>query len=200
MAPFIVNHPTLLNNWIFCRETALKKIRELKKVDKKDSNLFKNCVRNSIKNITSWNTDSEYQLQKINLLLHDVRKFLIFLEKKFDFKKYYPFNELYLWLEKETCDECIEYIVSIMLEPFDEIVQPLVKKMSSDEEKHFNIPTDRTTKDLLKKKNKKLDDDVDSSVDIEYRTTFINNKINKILEKLKKLKKLIKTNGKKDTY
>ena len=36
-----------------------------------------------------------------------------------------------------------------MLEPFDEIVQPLVKKMSSDEEKHFNIPTDRTTKDLL---------------------------------------------------
>ena len=32
MAPFIVNHPTLLNNWIFCRETALKKIRELKKL------------------------------------------------------------------------------------------------------------------------------------------------------------------------
>ena len=114
-----------------------------------DSNLFKNCVRNSVKNITSWNTDSEYQLQKINLLLHDVRKFLTFLEKKFDFQKDYPFNELYLWLEKETCDECIEYIVSIMLEPFDEIVQPLVKKMSSDEEKYFNIPTDRTTKDLL---------------------------------------------------
>ena len=81
--------------------------------------------------------------------MHDVRKFLTFLEKKFDFEKYYPFNELYLWLEKETCDECIEYIVSIMLEPFDEIVQPLVKKMSSDEEKYFNIPTDRTTKDLL---------------------------------------------------
>jgi len=74
---------------------------------------------------------------------------LTFLEKKFDFQKDYPFNELYLWLEKKTCDECIEYIVSIMLEPFDEIVQPLVKKMSSDEEKHFNIPTDRTTKDLL---------------------------------------------------
>ena len=25
MAPFIVNHPTLLNNWIHARETALKK-------------------------------------------------------------------------------------------------------------------------------------------------------------------------------
>ena len=31
MAPFIVNHPTLLNNWILSRETALKKIREIRK-------------------------------------------------------------------------------------------------------------------------------------------------------------------------
>ena len=31
MAPFIVNHPTLLNNWIMSREIALKKIREIKK-------------------------------------------------------------------------------------------------------------------------------------------------------------------------
>ena len=52
-------------------------------------------------------------------------------------------------------------------------------------------------KDILKKKNKKLDEDLDSSVDIEYRTKFINNKINKILQKLKKLKKV---NGKKNSY
>ena len=51
-------------------------------------------------------------------------------------------------------------------------------------------------KDLLKKKNKKLDDDLDSSVDIEYQKDFINSKINKILGKLKKLK----INGKKNTY
>jgi len=149
MAPFIVNHPTLLNNWILCRETALKKIRELKNVDSKDSDLFKDCVRNSIKNITSWNTESEYQLRKIKLLLKDVRKFLNFLEKEFNFQKDHPFNELYLWLEKETCEECIEYIVSIMMEPFGEIVQPLIKKMSSNEEKYFNIPTDRILKDLI---------------------------------------------------
>ena len=155
MAPFIVNHPTLLNNWILCRETALKKIRELKKVDLKDSNLFKECVRNSIKNITSWNTESEYQLKKIKFLLSDVKKFMNFIENNFNFQKDYPFNEIYIWLEKETCEECIEYIVSIMMEPFGEIVQPLIKKMSSNEEKYFDIPTDRTVGDLrniLKKK------------------------------------------------
>ena len=40
MAPFVVNHPTLLNNWILCREKALKKIREIKNVDKRDKDLF----------------------------------------------------------------------------------------------------------------------------------------------------------------
>ena len=150
MAPFIVNHPTLLNNWILCRETALKKIREIKNVNNEDSILFKNCVRDSIKNITSWNTESEYQQKKIKHLLNDVRKFTDFVEKKFDFKKDYPFNEIYLWLEKETCDECIEYIVSIMMEPYNEIIEPLIKQMSSEEERYFNIPTDRTTDELRK--------------------------------------------------
>ena len=148
MAPFIVNHPTLLNNWILCREKALKQIREIKKVEIKDSILFIDCVKNSIKNITSWNTESEYQQNKIKSLLKNVRKFLNFVENKFNFEINYPFNEIYMWLEKETCDECIEYIVSIMMEPYNKIVEPLVKKMSSEEEKYFNIPTDRTVKDL----------------------------------------------------
>ena len=150
MAPFIVNHPTLLNNWILSREIALKKIRELKIVKTQERDLFKDCVKSSLKNITSWNTESEYQLKKIKLLLKDVKKFIIFLENKFDFKKNYPFNEIYLWLEKETCEECIEYVVSIMMEPFGDIVKPLVKQMSSEEEKYFNIPTERDVGDLKK--------------------------------------------------
>ena len=150
MAPFIVNHPTLLNNWIFSREIALKKIREIKIVKTQDRDLFKDCVKSSLKNITSWNTESEYQLKKIKLLLKDIKKFISFLENEFDFQKDYPFNEIYLWLEKETCEECIEYVVSIMMEPFGDIVQPLVAQMSSEEEKYFNIPTERNVGDLKK--------------------------------------------------
>ena len=148
MAPFIVNHPTLLNNWILSREIALKKIREIKDVNKKDSELFVDCVKKSLTNITSWNTDSEYQKNKINNLLKDVQKFLKFIENDFDFIREYPFNNIYEWLEQETCEECIEYVVSIMMEPYSEITEPLVKEMSSDEEKYFNIPAHRTVEDL----------------------------------------------------
>ena len=148
MAPFIVNHPTLLNNWILSREIALKKIREIKDVKKNDSALFVDCVKKSLTNITSWNTDSEYQKNKINNLLKDIQKFLKFIENEFDFKTEYPFNGIYEWLEQETCEECIEYVVSIMMEPYSEITEPLVKEMSSDEEKYFNIPAHRTVEDL----------------------------------------------------
>ena len=107
-------------------------------------------MKTSLKNITIWNTESEYQLKKIKLLLKDTKKFISFLENEFDFQKDYPFNEIYLWLEKETCEECIEYVVSIMMEPFGDIVQPLVEQMSSEEEKYFNIPTERNVGDLKK--------------------------------------------------
>ena len=149
MAPFIVNHPTLLNNWILSRETALKKIREIKNVKSQDSDLFLECVKKSLSNITSWNTDSEYQQRKISSLLKDVRKFLNFIDQDFNFESEYPFNRIYQWLEDNTCEECIEYIVSIMMEPYNDIVNPLIKEMSSDEEKYFNIPTYRKVEELL---------------------------------------------------
>ena len=150
MAPFIVNHPTLLNNWILMRETALKKIREIKNVKEKDYLLFLGCLKSSLKNITSWNSDSEYQIQKIKSLLEDIQKFIKFFEMKLDKNKDYLFNEIYNWVEENTCEEATEYVVSIMLEPYGEIVDPLIQKMSSEEEKYFNIPTKRTTDDMIK--------------------------------------------------
>ena len=149
MAPFIVNHPTLLNNWILSRETALKKIREIQAVKDQDSELFKDCLKKSLKNITSWNTDSEYQQNKIRLLLRDVKKFINYVENDFDFQSEFPFNQIYLWLEQNSCEECIEYVVSIMMEPYNDITEPLVSNMSSEEEKYFNIPTNRTTQELM---------------------------------------------------
>ena len=148
MAPFIVNHPTLLNNWILARETVLKKIREIKNVDLKNQNIFKTCLKKSLGNISSWSTESDFQKKKILNLNEDLNKFIKFLDESNIFDKNYAFNEIYLWCEKNLKDECIEYIVSMMMEPFDDIVEPHIYKMSSDEDKYFTIPTDRTVEDL----------------------------------------------------
>jgi len=148
MAPFIVNHPALLNNWIFAREMALKKIREIEKVSKEDFDIFKNCLIKSLKNVTSWHTDSEFQNKKIQKLFIDLEKFINFINKGSIDNKPYLFNEIYTWIEDNLSDECIEYIVSMMMEPYDNIVNPLLKDMSADEDKYFNIPIDRTVEEL----------------------------------------------------
>ncbi len=148
MAPFIVNHPTLLNNWIYARETALKKIREIENVSKNEIDIFYNCLIKSLKNITSWHTDSDFQNKKIKSLIEDLKKFIKFMTEDFKYQKSYQFNQIYNWSEENLNDECIEYIVSMMMEPYDDIISPLISQMSSDEEEHFNIPVDRTIEDL----------------------------------------------------
>ena len=148
MAPFIVNHPTLLNNWIMAREIALKKIREIKKVSKSEMEIFYNCLIKSLKNLSSWSTDSEFQNKKINSLINDLKKFINYIKKDFNFENFYQFNQIYNWAENNLNDECIECIVSLMMEPYDKIIEPLIYQMSSDEDKYFNIPIDRTVEDL----------------------------------------------------
>ena len=138
----------MLNNWIHARETALKKIREIKQVSKNEIDIFYNCLIKSLKNITSWHTDSEFQKEKIKGLIEDLKKFIKFMKEDFKFENSHQFNQIYNWSEENLNDECIEYIVSMMMEPYDDIVNPLISQMSSDEEEHFNIPVDRTIEDL----------------------------------------------------
>ena len=148
MAPFIVNHPALLNNWILARETALKKIREIKTIDENDSKIFIDCLKKSLKNVTSWTTDSDFQQKKIKSLISDLYKFINFIEKEFSFEEDYAFNTIYKWSEKNLRDECIEYVVSMMMEPYDYITNSLLKGMSADEDKYFTIPTNKNISDL----------------------------------------------------
>ena len=148
MAPFIVNHPTLLHNWIYCREKALKEIRSIENVYIDDFNLFKDCFDKSKSSINTWLTDSQFQINKIKSLKYDLSKFTQYLESDCSTKINYLWNQIYIWVEKNLGEECIEYIVSMMMEPYDKIVDPLINNMSSEEEKYFNIPAHRKVSDL----------------------------------------------------
>ena len=148
MAPFIVNHPTLLHNWIYCREKALKEIRSIENVNVEDFELFKDCLIKSKSNIETWSTDNQYQIDKINSLKSSLKKFTQFLEKDCSIKNKYLWNTIYVWTEENLAEECIEYIVSLMMEPYDKITDPLINNMSSEEEQYFNIPAHRMLAEL----------------------------------------------------
>ena len=148
MAPFIVNHPLLLNNWIMAREIILKQIRQLKKINQTDIDLIINCLKSSKKNIENWNTESDFQLSKINQLNKDLDLLIQYFLTKFDCEKEFFYNDLYIWAKKNLGDECLEFMVSIIMEPYEKIVNPLIKTMSADEDRYFTIPIDKTISDL----------------------------------------------------
>ena len=57
-------------------------------------------------------------------------------------------DHLYTWIEKHLSFEGIEFIVSLMMEPYDSIINPLISNMSSNEDLYFNIPTYKKVSEL----------------------------------------------------
>ena len=164
MAPFIVNHPTLLHNWIYCREKALKEIRSIEEVDINDFNFFKDCLNKSKITVNSWTTESNYQNNKIKSLKSDLVKFNKYLEKETLVSQKYFWNNIYMWVSKNLEDECLEYIVSMMMEPYNNIIDPLINNMSSEEDEFFNIPAHKNISDL----KRILEDNYKSIIKINF--------------------------------
>ena len=78
-----------------------------------------------------------YQIKKNQQLLKDLGLFQeYFSQLRLD---KFLWNTIYQWAEKNTKAECCEFIVSLMMEVYPEIVEPLSYEMSIDEESYFDI-------------------------------------------------------------
>ena len=146
MAPFIVNHPALLNQWIEAKEKALKAIRSISNVEENEKITFQSYLSVIQENIKYWKTDSDYQIKKNQQLLKDLGLFQEYFSQLRLNK--FLWNTIYQWAEKNTQAECCEFIVSLMMEVYPEIVEPLSYEMSINEESYFDIDTSRTVEDV----------------------------------------------------
>ena len=146
MAPFIVNHPALLNQWISAKERALQSIRSITTVKKSERNIFQKFLLIIQENIKFWKTDSDYQLRKNEQLLDDLVKFQDYFNNTPTEEFFW--NKIYEWVEKNTHAECCEFLVSLMMEVYPNIVEPLSYEMSIDEEEYFDIDTTRSIQDV----------------------------------------------------
>ena len=146
MAPFIVNHPALLNQWIIAKEKALKAIRSISSVSQKDKDIFQSYLSIFRENIKFWKTESDLQKKKNKKLLKDLSIFQKFYST-FPLNKFF-WNSIYEWTEANTQSECCEFIISLMMEVYPDIVEPLSFEMSINEDEYFDIDTSRTIKEV----------------------------------------------------
>jgi len=146
MAPFIVNHPALLNQWILSKEKALQSVRSIPVVSEQEKEKFQSLLSTIQENIKLWKTDSDYQIKKNSELSQDLKNFQKFFNN-LQLEKFF-WNTVYEWAEKNTQAECCEFIVSLLMEVYPEIVEPLSYEMSIDEEDYFDFDSSRSIGDI----------------------------------------------------
>jgi len=132
MAPFIVNHPILLNNWIMAREEALSRVRGLPKAEPAAIASFKEFLARATINADQWQSQHPIQQPKIQTLQQELRQCADYLAA-FDASQDYPWNALYEWAEQHVSEETQEQIAMLMLEPYSELVDGLTDCMNADE-------------------------------------------------------------------
>ncbi|MBU2983002.1 hypothetical protein KO498_14380 [Lentibacter algarum] len=137
MAPFLLNHPRLLNNWISARERALATIRSLASADS-TAHAFLSTYLHAKQSIGLWHSEHPLQKAKLKQLAADIQMLDARLES-FDFTQPQAWNALYLWAENTLSEEGQELLVSLMLEPHADLVDSLGPQMQADESTLFMI-------------------------------------------------------------
>jgi len=138
MAPFIVNHPTLLHQWINARETALATVRAIPVVTEAARTEFIEVLARQRVGLEHWHTDHDDYAKRIQLLDADLSALHQHLAD-FDWTVAQPFDHLYCWAEANLSLEGQECLVSLILEPFGDLIDDLDQSMSADEDAAFHV-------------------------------------------------------------
>ena len=130
MAPFIVKHPVLYNNWITARERAIASVRSLRKATAKEFKVFRELVSRCSRLVELWNSDHPIQRRKIADLREDLAALSDHLASKGSgFRDNGPWDRLIRWSETELSVEGQELTASLILEPYPEHVDHLAESM-----------------------------------------------------------------------
>ena len=132
MAPFLINHPALIHAWINARETAVERVRTLATTDDKTVAHFISLVKRAAINADTWQVGHPYQNAKTKGLRKDLTDLSEYMEN-FDPDQDYPWDRVYRWGANNLTLEGQEQLVSLMIEPFGDLVDDLASTMSADE-------------------------------------------------------------------
>ncbi len=148
MAPFLTFHPALLNNWIAAREQALSRVRSVKTANAAEQATFANFLKRATQNANDWQSQHPLQIDKIAALRADLSALTGHLAST-DLSTEYPWDALMVWAETTLSAEGQEQLVSLLLEPYPDLVDDLADCMKADEAAHFAIEGTKTVAECL---------------------------------------------------
>jgi len=131
MAPFLVNHPRLIDRWIAARESALAEIAELAAFDASSLQRAKAKLAKGIAKIPCWRSRHPYQIERVAQLKADMLKL-----EQVDCSS--PVASLD-WAEENLSDEGREFWATCLLEAYPQIADRWSEEMAIDEAAGYEI-------------------------------------------------------------
>lgn len=126
MAPFLVTHPVLLNNWMLVRETALARVRAVDRLNDTQIQRLNALANRVTEHLKQWNVpDKDHQLRIENLRRDWVEAAKIISENT---NNPNPLDVV-MHAVTEFSEDIQEMIVALLIEPFEELVDGLTDCM-----------------------------------------------------------------------
>jgi hypothetical protein len=134
MAPFLVGHPALFNNWILARETALARVRAVGSATPEEQEHCRALLDRAIGHVGEWVTEDEPQMARIDRLAEELES----LRERASpdgmlLSRAHPWDALVREVEQEGSLEVSELVNSLVIELYPELVDDLESTTGSAE-------------------------------------------------------------------
>jgi len=138
MAPFLINHPSLLHAWMLARESALARVRSLARATPDALEQFAEALARARRQVAGWSTVDQRQRARIAELGQDLER-LSARVTGLSLDSEMPWDKLYRRAEEDFSLEGQEMLVSLLIEAHGDLVDELADTMSVDESLSFHI-------------------------------------------------------------
>jgi hypothetical protein len=139
MAPFLVRHPVLLNNWMMVREEALALVRAREHADETALAGFRAALAAAVRNASEWQSAHPVQATKLDDLRRGLAKLEAHVAREWPTEVRHPWDGLWTWGQTHLPLEAQEALLAAMLEPHGHLVDGLTQAMQADEDAPFGI-------------------------------------------------------------
>ncbi len=145
MAPFLVTHPTLLNNWMTARETALARVCALEQSDPDTIGRARELMDRADRHLQQWRVDDQRQMACIEVLRDEWKQVMAVATRDW-MASPQPWQRL-VDLTQDRTKECQELVVSLLLECHGGLVDDLADHMMTADEP--GLDSAMSARDLL---------------------------------------------------
>ena len=130
MAPFLVNHPLLLDAWMSARETAIARVRAIPSLTADQIGRLYDLVARAAQHLAEWNVPDEIAALRIETLRREWPEFAATLTPQ-ALMAPNPIDQIMTQSARWSVDTQ-ELIAALMLEPFGDLIDGLTDGMATD--------------------------------------------------------------------